>query len=404
LTDLILYFHDQKKQHWFLDAPIAVTNMALTFAAGSLKLTNLGFGVGDIAVLAGAGRNVGNWIMAQTRDRNLVDFLQVDIDTVITRRGLIDVVELHKRWDRKLVLFRNGRPTVVEHPGGTRLPVVDNMDKFTWFMTLVLATLDAAIGPTNVQPLISDLLSRLFENSPDGMEYLRREARQHIQGWRSSACVRGILAKTELVWKELAQRGKHWPGWIPSTDFDEIMRLLLWLTTERSTRFTTASTDIFCIAIILRDIGIEQIVAVNDTTSKGDTDESVICVALDTKWSSTASSRAKIAENMPTRRNGMIIPLNRMEECMSLWPTDREFAARLRTLFVDGMEAVRDDGFVVTAPSIQDWNFDYLVSKNKSLQTSTTRSLDPLEYLVIDAFLPAISDRASQQIQYLLRS
>lgn len=98
--------------------------MALTFASGSLTLVNWEFGVGDIAALAGAGRNVGNWVMAQTRDRNLVDFLKVDIDTIITRKGFIDVVELHKRWDRKLTLFQNGRPNTLEHPGGNhfRLP------------------------------------------------------------------------------------------------------------------------------------------------------------------------------------------------------------------------------------------------------------------------------------------
>jgi hypothetical protein len=381
--------------------------MALAFASGSLTLANWGFGVGDIAVLAGAGRNVGNWVMAQTRDRNLVDFLKVDIDTVIIRRGLIDVVELHKRWDRKLTLFQNGRPISVEHPAGSQVPVVDNMDKFTWFMTLVIATLDAAIGPSYVHQFVSSFLSRLFEDSPDGMEYLVRETPQHVQGWRSSACVRGIIAKAELLWKQLAQRGEHWPGWIPSADCGEVMRLLVWLTTEKSPLFTTASSDAFCLAIVLSEIGIKQITAVKTRTSNCnlniDADESVIRVALDTSWLPTRPTGTKIAEDILAQRHGMTIPLNHMEECMSLWPTDRDFAARLRTLFVDGMETIREDGLMINTPEgIQDWNFDYLVSKNKPLRRSATRRLDTLEYRVIDAFLPGVSDQASQHIQKLL--
>jgi hypothetical protein len=168
-------------------------------------------------------------------------------------------------------------------------------------------------------------------------------------------------------------------------------------------RFTTASTDTYCFAVILREIGIEQITPVKITSNSDldtdtNTDENVMFVVLDTRWSSTASSKAKTAEDMPTRRNGMTIPLNHMEECMALWPGDRDFAARLRTLFVDGMEAVREDGLVISAPGIQDWNFDYLVSKNRPLRRSANRRLDTLEYRVIDAFLPGISDRASQQI------
>jgi len=383
--------------------------MALAFASGSLKLANWGFGVGDIAVIAGAGRNVGNWVMAQTRDRNLVEFLRVDIDTVITRKGLIDVVELHKRWDCKITLFRNGRPMAVENPAGSQVPVVDNMDKFTWFMTLLLAALDAAIGPSYVHQFVINLLSRLFENSPDGMEYLMREAPQHIQGWRSSACVRGMITRTDHLWKQLAQQGQHWPGCIPSAESEEIMRLLLWLATEKSTIFTTASTDAFCFAMILHEIGIEQVATVKMLTSSSDidtnADESVICVALDTRWSSIASRGGKTAEDALTKRNGMTIPLDNMEECMSLWPKGRDFAARLRTLFLDGMAAVDEDGVMISAPAyIPDWNFSYLVSKNKPSQRSANRRLDTLAYRVIDAFLPGVSGKVSQHIQNLLGS
>lgn len=331
----------------------------------------------------------------------MVEFLKVDIDTIITRKGRIDMVELHKRWDRRLTLFRNGRPIVVEHPGFSQIPVVENMDKFTWFMTLVLATLDATIGSSFVQGFVADLLSRLFQDSPEGMEYLMRETPQHLQGWRSSACVRGMILKTEQLWKQLAQRGEHWTGWIPPADFEETMRLLLWLTADSSRQFTTASTDTFCFAMILREIGMEQITTVKiiDDEIDLDTNESDIYVVLDTRWSSMPSREANVAEDT---RNGMTVPLNHMEECMSLWPTGQEFATHLRVWFENGVEAVRNDGLVITAPNIQNWDFDYLVSKRKPLQRTANFRSDNLTHRVIKNFLPGVSDRAGWQIQELL--
>jgi hypothetical protein len=378
--------------------------MALTFSAGSLTLANWGFGVGDIAVFAGAGRNVGNWLMAQTRDRNLVDFLKLDIDSIIIRRGLIDVVELHKRWDHKITLLQNGSPMVVAHPGGDHLPVVDNMDKFTWLMTLVIAALDAAIGPAHLHVVVSDLLSQIFKDTPDGMEYLLREIPKHIQGWRSSAVIRGILKKSDLLWTTLAQHGEHWPGCIPVTAFGEIVRLLVWLSTERSPRFVTASTDVFCFAVVLYEIGLQQIapVKISQSDYTPDLDEGVACVALDTRWSGSVSNKNSSVDDPRTKRNGMSIPLNHMEECMSLWPADRNFAARLRTLFENGMFAVRDDKIEIDASDVQDWNFEYFVAKDTQAQRQANRRLDTLEYRVIDTFLPVISDRVSQHIQNLV--
>jgi hypothetical protein len=118
-------------------------------------------------------------------------------------------------------------------------------------MTLIVAALDAAIEPAPLHVVVSDLLSQIFKDTLDGVEYLVREIPQHIQDWRSSACVRGTLAKSELLWKTLAQRGEYWPGCIPITAFEKIVRLLLWLSTKRSPRFVTASTDTFYIAVDL---------------------------------------------------------------------------------------------------------------------------------------------------------
>lgn len=87
-----------------------------------------GFSAGDIAALAGAGRAVGNWLMAQARDRSLLEFQQVDPNDVILRKGLIDRFALHDRWDTKLTLLKNGRRRVIQPPGGR---AVENIGSFT---------------------------------------------------------------------------------------------------------------------------------------------------------------------------------------------------------------------------------------------------------------------------------
>ena len=91
--------------------------MALSFSLGTGALLSWGFSAGDIAVMAGAGRAAGTWLVAQLKDRALIDFLSVDVDEIVTRRGLVDVNTLHQRWDRKLTLLQNGRPVSIVHPG-----------------------------------------------------------------------------------------------------------------------------------------------------------------------------------------------------------------------------------------------------------------------------------------------
>lgn len=103
--------------------------MSLVWATGSSTLAQWGFSAGDIPAIAGAGRSVGTWLMAQSKDRMLLDLLQTETHDVIKRRGLIDRFALHERWDTGLILLQNGRRRIIEPAGGT---TIKNMDKFTW--------------------------------------------------------------------------------------------------------------------------------------------------------------------------------------------------------------------------------------------------------------------------------
>jgi hypothetical protein len=83
--------------------------MALSFTTVTLTLANWGFGAGDIAVLAGVGRSVGTWVMAQHEDRGILSLLDVTPDDILLRKGLIESAALHRRWDNVLTLLQNGK-------------------------------------------------------------------------------------------------------------------------------------------------------------------------------------------------------------------------------------------------------------------------------------------------------
>lgn len=309
--------------------------MAVSFAKGAMTLANWGFSVGDIATIAGAGRKVGNWIMAQMKDRAFIDFLMVDIDTIITRKAIVDTILLHNRWDRKITLLKNGRPFTIEHPGGSDKPVVDNVDRFTWLMMLIVAVLDSAVDNKTLLSILSDFLTSVFAESPVGTDYLRHEVHHHVQGWRSCACVRGILQKARNLWEKLCVAGKHEPGHIPVSDSTEIVRLFQWLVNGTDQYFRTAFSDVWSLAKCLEDVGIEI-----SAVESADYDEISPrpYVLFDVNPITQVPSAV-----MKSWRCGIRVPLDFMEECVSAWPGDRGRNNELRRLFVMGAEAVGKD-------------------------------------------------------------
>ena len=306
--------------------------MAISFASGSWALANWGFGAGDIAVIAGAGRTVGTWLFAQVRDRNLLSFLSVDAEDAISRKGLLDVVALHRRWDTQITLLKNGKPYMLRLSGENGPPVVENMDKFTWFMTLVTAALDASLSSVGTRIVCTTLLGKLLESSDSGAEYLARELKQHVEGWMSAACVRNISKKARASWQEAARMGLHYPGSIPDTDYPDLIRFVLWLAQGSTKEYVTASSDTFCFAKILEQLGLE-ICTTQSPTSIYDESQIVVRFSLSAIGGSNLLVR---------RRRGMRVPLAHMEEVMSLWPAPIETTNTLRHIFVNGTRAASD--------------------------------------------------------------
>lgn len=360
--------------------------MAVSFVAGHLTLANWGFSAGDIAVLAGAGRAAGTWLVNQLKDQSLLEFMRVDPGDLIPRKGLIDPTVLHKRWDVRLTLLQNGTRRVIGKGSGT---VVESMSSFSWFMTLIASALDATFQKNAMRTAMSNFLSALFEEHVDGLDYLRRELPYHIQGWISAAVVRNILGKARAVWKELLEDGTRLPGDIPGEDIAEIVRFLTWIAGAKqqpqSRRFETTSSDVLGFAIILHAIGFEAL----DVKRRSEHDQSVsesVLVVIYTPGliaSGTASDDAIVQARWKQRqRVGVSIPLNCMEECVSVWPGSAGRNMQRRQLFKDGIAASKT--LSVTIVKDREGQVAY---KLKDPTASAVERSDPAAYrLVFEVF------------------
>ncbi|MCJ1287592.1 hypothetical protein MMC26_006944 [Xylographa opegraphella] len=363
-----------------------------------MTLTSWGFGAGDIAVMAGAGRFVGNWLMAQRRDRALLDFLALEPEDILQRKGLVDTVALHNRWDKKLVLLKNGKRHVITH--SSTGSVVENMDSFTWFMSLLIATLDAAVGSKTLKELVVSLLLDIIGDKTTGsVDYLLNEAQQHITGWRSSACVRSISHTARSIWQRLAREGKHLPGEIPGTDSPEILRLLTWIISGPSCRFTTTSTDIMCLAAILSELGLELLVIDYDGRAF---DENRLVVSFS---SLPLFHSLTLEASESTKRRGMRIPLNDLKECVSLWPCDGNRRNQYRTIFTYGARAAEGVDLVVSGDrySLDEEEIDVCYITKQSAKSLEKRAGEE-DISILNSFLLLPTLRAAQYVTKLTRN
>jgi hypothetical protein len=316
--------------------------MSLTFSTDSGTLTSWGFGAGDIATLAGAGRAIVTWVTTNFKDKGLLEFMRVDVEDLIPRKGIIDPIALHKRWDVRITLLRNGERLVIERP----LPVVENMSIFSWLMTIITSAMDATLQINSIKQAMLSFLTALFEEHLDELDYLQRELPHHIQGWVSAAVVRNIRSKARTVWHELLDRKLTLPGDIPKEDVPEIVRFLIWLVGAKKQKdykwFETASSDVFAFAIILKSIGLDVLDTIDETKDIVDSMESRLVVkfapgAIATGSTMDEETRSVLAHQR--KRSGMRIPLQCMEECVSIWPGTADQNNQRRSLFTDGLTA-----------------------------------------------------------------
>jgi len=62
--------------------------------------------------------------------------------------------------------------------------------------------------------------------------------------------------------------GLHLPGNIPDADSSEVVRLMVWLASGKSSKFITNSSDTACFTRVLADLGLELVMVERDVRSQ----------------------------------------------------------------------------------------------------------------------------------------
>lgn len=256
----------------------------------------------------------------------------VDVENIIPRTGLVDTAELDRRWSKRLVLFHNSQILPLHQQQAEQVLKKEKLDRFTWVMTIITASLLASASRTCLEQVLLDVLSHRCAES-DGYEYLIRDLVRNIEAWTSIARTRTLAQAASERWTALAIQGTQLPGLIPDADRAEIVRLLLWLLGggeggKHDKTFYTGSSDVCSFAMLLNHLGMDTVHA-----GKAPADESLLSVVYDT----TRLVQGHSGKLVP--RGGMRINLTNMEECVSLWPGSSVLNEERRNLFVSAMHA-----------------------------------------------------------------
>ena len=316
--------------------------MALAFSP-SFDLAGYQLGVGEIAILTGVGRDVINWINNASRDRDFLQLLGLDSETILTRKGLLNVVELGERWSQQVTIIQNGN-LAIYHPSRDKAVKLPKLNYFTWFMTLVTAAFSSSMLESSIYTVLDGFFLSICEDDKQ-KDYSHRAVRKQMEGWKSTATVRGILQAARSRWKQLEDQRIHQPGLMPAADAKELTMFIRWLAGHplveysgkevepKATheRFVTASSDVWAIAMVLDYLGISM-----QTVQKGDWFDGGRAVVIFDR-----DAVVYRGSNSVTKRRGVRINLTNVEEAVSLWPGSRLENTDRQIMFDRGTQAAK---------------------------------------------------------------
>jgi hypothetical protein len=358
--------------------------MSVVFSATTWHLSNWAFGAGDIALLAGAGRQVITWMTTNSRDNGLLDFLGTTSSDLNLRRALVDPVALNKRWGKKLLLLQNGQQVQKSTEASTK-GEIENVDRFTWIMTLVVVSLDVSVSDSTLQKIVIELCLSIFERPEDQTEYLQREIPEHIKGWRSNACARMMMLKARDEWRRLERMQQHLPGFIPDTESREIVRFFTWLLLGNDDTFTTSSSDVVSLAAVASEMGFDRLRTARDDQAFP---EGYPCVIF-----SDSPVLSVKTETLDKRRYGMRVPLESPQESVTLWPGTPQEAQRRRLVFGLGSQAASDLKLVACSSPFGDRDLDPAIAVESTDPTLVDR-IDDKIYRIAETCLLRTTYRA----------
>lgn len=317
------------------------------------SLKHLGFQSSDITTIRGLGRTL-TWSTISRSDRNLLEDFNILYEVAVLRKGILEQAKLQKRWS-KFTIFKEGRKSKYANQ------LKNDSDPFTWLMALIRAVLLAAFPLTLADETMVDFVVGFVD--PEDEDSFRTQLPGHLAGWRSFVNVNGIEAAAQREWEQLERKGDHPAGSIPLSDQRDVLEFLKWLVRDTSPKFETSSGDVYCLAQMLKELGISLLQATKtDASPQPSFDENNWVVTLNTQL-----MNQKMAKGSSATRRGIRIPLEALEESVSPWPVKTYDNITVRTAFLLGKEVGEALHFALRC--------DYEIRYDGMIEDETTRNL-----------------------------
>ena len=311
--------------------------MALQVTTGPGSLVALGVGVGDVYSLITLGQRVGNWWTAIPGDREFLALLDQDEFEIIRRQGLIDLPAFNKRWRKQIRLLANGR--AMSFQGSDAENVVEDMGRFTAAMVCIVAALDSFAALSVVKRVLKSMLTELLKTTETGEDLLSSQYASRLNAWRSSACLRGLFIKAQAVRQALVDQEVVMSGYMPVEESTHMSQFLVWLLSNETAVFTTASSDVAGVATCLSELGIDIICI----EGKGfDCSERPCRVVYSKETLLCDQYQQGLRTNGAfMRQESISVSVIHPEECISIFPTTIAVHNRCRSAWKSGQQAAR---------------------------------------------------------------
>ena len=229
--------------------------MSLQITAGAKSLLSFGVSLGDLAAVFRHGNTVGNWLRAAGLEAELFESILEDQGALLRRRGLINVVQMKKRWSQLDFIYEgNIRSSLTE----SNVQEGQDLTEFSWLMVAVVNALDITLPASTIKSLLTEVFTTILEGDEAMRESLRIQLPNNIEAWRSVGVVRGMVIATSTSIRKTLEHlvGKNAIPQLNRAEEEEMKDFLVWLMADQGHDFSLVSATVFSIAESMRKSGV----------------------------------------------------------------------------------------------------------------------------------------------------
>lgn len=263
--------------------------------------------------------------------------LDQDEFDIIHRQGLIDLPTFNKKWRKQIRLLANGRAMSFQDRDAEN--VVEDMGRFTAAMVGIVAALDPFATLSVVKRVLKSMLTELLKTTETGEDLLNSQYASRLNAWGSSACLRGLFIEAQAVRQTLIDQKVVMSGSMPVEEPTHMSQFLVWLLSNKTTTFTTASSDIVGVATCLSKLGIDIISVEGKGFDSSETPCRVV-YSKETLLCDQDQQGLKTSKGF-MRQESISVSVLHPEECISIFPTEIAVHNRCRSAWKSGQQAAR---------------------------------------------------------------